>query len=128
MAEIRRIYKCQTCENIVEAVRGGFCEMACCDKPMHVLMPNTVDASSEKHVPLIEKTESGYCVRIGAERHPMIPEHHIEWIELIAGDRVYRRELRVGDEPEAEFCISTLGENVEVRAYCNLHDLWSAKI
>jgi superoxide reductase len=95
---------------------------------MELKSANTADASSEKHVPVIEKTESGYLVRIGSEKHPMIPEHYIEWIELIADDRIYRRELKAGDQPEAEFCVSTLGEGAEARAYCNLHALWSAKL
>lgn len=128
MAELRRIYKCHSCENMVEVVRGGSCEMDCCGKPMSAENPNTADAGLEKHVPVIEKTESGYRIRIGAERHPMSPEHHIEWIELIAGDQVYRQELKAFGEPEAEFCISTLIEGVEARAYCNLHALWSAKM
>jgi superoxide reductase len=87
---------------------------------------NTVDAALEKHVPVIEKTEFGYHVKIGSEPHPMTPEHHIEWIELIADNRVYRKELKVGEAPEADFLLETKGL-VEAREYCNLHKLWSVK-
>lgn len=128
MAEVRNIYKCQTCDNIVEVVRGGFCDMNCCNKPMLEERANTKeDVSLEKHVPVIEKTEFGYHVKVGSEPHPMIPEHHIEWIELIADDKVYRKELKVGESAEADFLLETKGE-VEAREYCNIHRLWNSKM
>jgi superoxide reductase len=83
---------------------------------------NSVDASLEKHVPVIEKTETGVKVKIGALPHPMEEVHYIEWIEVIVDDRVDRKYLKPGDAPEAEFNRS--GENITARAYCNLHGLW----
>lgn len=126
MTETKQIYKCPICGNIVEVLHTGEGQLVCCGQPMELLTANTVDASLEKHVPVIEKTEFGYHVEIGAEPHPMIPEHHIEWIELIADGLVYRQELLIGDKPEAEFRVSA--KSVTARAFCNLHGLWSAKM
>jgi superoxide reductase len=126
MTEKKQVYKCPICGNIVEVLHSGVGELVCCGQPMGLQKENTVDASLEKHVPVTTKTATGYLVKIGSEVHPMTPEHHIEWIELIASGRVYRKELNVGDVPEVEFCME--GEATDARAYCNLHGLWSGKI
>ena len=122
MTERLQIYKCEVCGNIVEMVHGGKGEMICCNQPMKLRSENTTDAALEKHVPEIEKIEGGYKVKVGSVPHPMVEEHYIEWIELIHGDKVYRRHLNPGEVPEADFCIDA--EGVIAREYCNLHGLW----
>lgn len=89
---------------------------------MDLLTENTVDAAQEKHVPVIEKTEKGFLVKVGEVPHPMEEAHYIEFIELIADGVVYRAQLKPGDKPQAEFCVDA--EKVEAREYCNLHGLW----
>jgi superoxide reductase len=126
MMEKRQIYKCPVCGNIVEVLHAGSGQVVCCGHEMELQVPNTVDAALEKHVPVIEKTEFGYRIKVGSVPHPMTPEHHIEWIELVAGGAVYRKELEITDKPEAVFLIAAEGE-IEAREYCNLHGLWSAK-
>lgn len=84
MTETKQVYKCPICGNIVEVLHSGAGELVCCGQPMVLQKENTVDASLEKHVPVITKTATGYLVKIGSEIHPMTLEHHIEWIELIA--------------------------------------------
>ena len=122
MTELKQVYKCEICGNIVEVVHDGIGELVCCGKPMQLMKENTVDASLEKHVPVIEKTEKGFLVKVGSDPHPMEDTHFIEWIELIADGVVYRKHLQPGQEPKAEFCISA--ESVTAREYCNLHGLW----
>ena len=122
MIELRQVYKCSVCGNIVEVLHNSVGTLVCCGKPMELQVENTVDAAKEKHVPVIEKTSNGYKVKIGAVPHPMIPEHHIEWIELIADGISYIRFLKPGMQPEAEFCIKA--SKVFAREYCNLHGLW----
>ncbi len=122
MAERLQIYRCEICGNIVEVLHGGKGELVCCGQPMTLLEENTTDAAYEKHVPVVEKTESGYLVKVGSVAHPMVEEHHIEWIELVADGVSYRRYLKAGDAPEAEFCIRA--DEVYAREYCNLHGLW----
>lgn len=124
MTQLNQIFKCSVCGNIVEMVHTGQGHPVCCGKPMEEMVPNTVDASKEKHVPVIEKIEEGVLVKIGSAAHPMVEEHFIEWIEIIADGIVYRRYLKPGDAPEAAFCVQA--QNVTARALCNIHGLWQA--
>ena len=124
MAEKLEVYKCEVCGNIVEVLHGGDGELVCCGQPMTLQSENTVDAAKEKHVPVIEKVAGGYKVKVGAVAHPMEEKHHIEWIELIAGDKAYRQFLKVGEAPEAFFAVDA--PSVSAREYCNLHGLWKA--
>jgi superoxide reductase len=124
MAEKLQVYKCEVCGNIVEVLHGGVGELVCCGQPMTLQTENTVDAAKEKHVPVIEKVAGGYKVKVGAVAHPMEEKHHIEWIELIAGDKAYRQFLKPGDAPEAFFAVDA--SPVSAREYCNLHGLWKA--
>jgi superoxide reductase len=89
---------------------------------MKLYKENTTDAALEKHVPVIEKTENGFRIKIGSVAHPMIEEHYIEWIEVIVDGTAYRQFLKPGDAPEAEFCIKA--DNIIAREYCNIHGLW----
>lgn len=118
------IYKCNICGNIVEVVHAGGGELVCCGEPMNLMEEKTEDELQEKHVPVVEKTDNGYKVKIGEVEHPMEEEHYIEWIELIADGRSYKKYLNPGDSPQAEFCVDA--ENVTVREYCNVHGLWKA--
>ena len=122
MTEKLQIYKCEICGNIVEVLHEGKGELVCCGQPMKLYKENTTDATLEKHVPVIEKTESGFKVKIGSVAHPMIEEHYIEWIEAVVDGEAYRQFLKPGDAPEAEFCIKS--DNIIAREYCNIHGLW----
>jgi len=124
MTELNQIHKCDLCGNMVEVVHAGASVLICCGQEMRVLKENTVDAAKEKHVPVVEKTENGVKVSVGSTLHPMEKTHFIEWIEILADGRVYRKNLKPGDEPIAEFSIEA--ENIEAREYCNLHGLWKA--
>ncbi|MFA6410202.1 MAG: desulfoferrodoxin [Candidatus Buchananbacteria bacterium] len=125
MTEINQIYKCNVCGNIVQVLHTGVGELVCCGQPMQLQKENTVDASLEKHVPVIEKTDQGVKVKVGSVAHPMEEKHYIEWIQVVAGNTAYRKYLRPGDAPEAEFCIPDT-KNLIAREYCNLHGLWKS--
>lgn len=118
------VYKCGICGNIVEVIHVGGGELVCCGQPMKLMVENTVDAAKEKHVPVVEKTERGVKVTVGAVAHPMEEKHYIEWIEVVAAGVACRQFLKPGDKPEAEFCVEA--KNVTARAYCNLHGLWQS--
>ncbi len=124
MTKNNEVYKCGLCGNIVEIMHTGAGELSCCGSPMDLLTENSVDAALEKHVPVITKTDNGFQVNVGSVAHPMEEKHWIEWIELIAGDQVYRRKLAPGQAPEALFCIDA--SEVSAREYCNLHGLWKS--
>ena len=125
MAEKLEVYKCEKCGNIVEVLHGGPGALVCCAAEMVLLEEQTADYTTEKHVPVIEKTGDGYKVTVGSTLHPMEDDHYIQWIELVADGRVYRRELTPGDAPEAEFCIGE-AEDVYAREHCNKHGLWKS--
>lgn len=124
MAEKMEVYKCSLCGNIVEILAGGAGALVCCGQPMTRLKENTTDAAVEKHVPVLVQKEGGWQVNVGSVDHPMTAEHFIEWIELIAGEQVYRQALKAGDKPAAFFLCDAAA--VTARAYCNLHGLWKA--
>ena len=43
MAEIKEIYKCELCGNIVEVVHGGAGELTCCGQPMNLFVEKGED-------------------------------------------------------------------------------------
>lgn len=124
-AEKMQLYKCEVCGNIVQVLHGGAGSLVCCDQEMKLIVESSYEvAAREKHVPVIERTDSGIKVIVGSIHHPMEEKHYIEWIELLVGDKVCRRFLKPGDVPEAFFPITD--EQVTARAYCNLHGLWKS--
>ena len=124
MAERLQIYKCGICGNIVEVLHAGAGQLVCCGQPMKLLEEKTEEEGKEKHLPVIEKIENGIKVKVGIIKHPMEEKHYIEWIEIIADGKIYRKFLKPGDEPEAFFEINA--EKIEAREYCNIHGLWKS--
>lgn len=124
MVNVMEIYKCKLCGNIVEVVHGGGGDLVCCGETMTQLKENTVDASKEKHVPVVEKVPGGYKVTVGSVPHPMEDKHYIEWIEVLIEGKVCRQILKPGQAAEAFF--KTEEPILAVRELCNLHGLWKA--
>ncbi len=122
MTEVKQVYRCSICGNIVEILNNGVGTLFCCGKPMELLKENNRDAGAEKHVPIIEKTEKGILVKVGSVPHPMEKEHYIQWIEAVFDDRIDIKFLKPKDKPEAEF--NRTGKTMSVRIYCNVHGLW----
>jgi len=125
MTEQKQIYRCNVCGNIVEVLHTGVGQLVCCGQPMELLTEKTTDVGLEKHVPVMEKLNDKIKVKVGSVPHPMEEKHYIEWVEIIADGRVYRKFLKPGDKPEAEFEITA--KKLEVREYCNIHGLWKSK-
>ena len=92
---------------------------------MELLDEKTADAATEKHVPVIEKIDGGYKVKVGSVPHPMEEKHYIEWIELLADDKAYRQFLEPEMPPEAVFNIQA--DSISAREHCNIHGLWNKK-
>jgi superoxide reductase len=124
MNERYQVFKCGVCGNIVEMLHPSKGELVCCGQPMKLFVENTVDAAKEKHVPVIEKTASGFKVKVGSVTHPMEENHYIEWIEVIVDGKICRQFLKPGQAPEAQFDLQAA--QVTAREYCNLHGLWKA--
>ncbi|MFZ5563606.1 MAG: desulfoferrodoxin [Thermodesulfobacteriota bacterium] len=126
MAERFQIYKCELCGNIVEVMFGSDGTLVCCDQPMTLMKENTVDASKEKHVPVIEKSGDRITVKVGSVAHPMEEKHYIQWIELIADGKSYTQFLKPGDVPQAVFVMTA--SKFTAREYCNIHGQWKAEL
>jgi superoxide reductase len=125
MTKKLQVYKCEICGNMVEILHEGIGQLVCCGQPMKLFEEKTEEQEGkEKHLPVIEKTEKGFLVKVGSVQHPMEEKHYIEWIEVTANGKTYRQFLNPGDVPEAIFDIEV--ENVTVREYCNVHRLWKS--
>ncbi len=125
MTKMMEIYKCELCGNIVEIVHAGGGQLMCCGKAMTLQQENTVDASKEKHVPVIEKVAGGFKVKVGGVPHPMEEKHFIEWIEIQFDNKVGRKFLKPGEKPEAVF-LGIDAPEIKAREYCNIHGLWKS--
>lgn len=120
-------YYCEICGHVVGILCPGNPSLVCCGQKMNLLKANTVDASKEKHVPVIVSEGDSTTIKLGSVPHPMTEEHHIEFIEIVRKDGKYgRTRLAVGGPPEATFNIKA-DDIATVYAYCNLHGLWKAE-
>jgi superoxide reductase len=121
--QIRDLYYCNICGNVVELLYAGAPSLVCCGQDMEKLDPKTKDQGLEKHVPVIQETEKGILVKVGSTEHPSEEKHYIAFIEVLTKDKVYRAELKPGDKPQAEFPVKI--QTVEqAREFCNVHMLW----
>lgn len=121
-----KFYVCEHCGNIVEMVKDKGVPVMCCGQKMTELIPGTVDAAVEKHIPVYQEEGKKVVVTVGAVEHPMLTEHYIEWIAVVTEQGIQRKELKPGEAPRACFALCE-GEKIEaVYAYCNLHGLWKA--
>ena len=121
-----KFYRCEHCGQIVAIVKGTGVPIMCCGQAMTEIVPGTVDASLEKHVPVVEGNGPKVSVKVGAAEHPMVEEHFIEWIALQTKTGNQRKSLKPGDAPKADFALCEGDEVVAAYAYCNLHGLWKA--
>lgn len=119
----RLFYKCNTCGNIVGFIDNNGPTPQCCGQDMTLLVPNTVDASQEKHVPDVTRNGLKLDVSIGKVIHPATQEHHIMWIAVAQDRRTQRYELEYTQSPVQSFYVDTAP--LTVYAYCNLHGLWA---
>jgi len=125
MTKLFEVYKCSVCGNITKVIHASGGTLVCCGQPMELQKEKTADAGREKHVPVVEKTAKGIIVKIGSVPHPMEEKHYIEWVEVRAGDRICIKGFKPGEKPEAEFPVADTG--LKVRAFCNVHGLWTNK-
>ena len=126
MTQLRELYRCEICGNIVEVVNKGATALVCCGEPMIKLEAKTEDQGQEKHVPVVEETDSGIKVKVGSIEHPMEDKHYIKFIEILLKDRIIRKELKPGQAPEVKYCAAK-SDVIEVREFCSIHGLWKNK-
>ena len=122
-----RFFRCQHCGNIVIKVVDSRVPVMCCGEVMQELVPNTVDAAQEKHVPVVTVAKGVAHVKVGAVAHPMIEAHYIDFIALETDSGVQIKHLHPEEAPEADFCVGK-EKVVAVYAHCNLHGLWMTEL
>ena len=122
-----KFYVCAHCGNIVEMVHDAGVSIHCCGQKMDELIPGSVDASVEKHVPAVKVQESSVEVHVGSVEHPMVDVHWIEWVQLRTDKGSYRHYLNPGDAPCVKFLLND-EKPLAVYAYCNIHGLWKTEL
>ena len=124
---MNKFYRCSHCGNLIGMVHDAGVPMMCCGQKMDALVPNTVEASSEKHLPVVTVDGDTVKVAIGSVAHPMVEEHYIEWVYVQTERGGARKGLKPGEAPEVSFAMG--GEKpIAVYAYCNLHGLWMTEL
>ena len=119
-----KIYRCKHCGNIAIKITNSGVPMVCCGEKMEELVPSSVDASLEKHVPVISREGDIVSVSNGSVAHPMVEEHYIQFVILDTTAGVQIAELHPGDDPKAVFSVLPTVEVKNAYEYCNLHGLW----
>lgn len=122
-----RFFICEHCGNLIGVIHNSGVPMMCCGQKMTAIEPGTVDASREKHLPVVNVEGNTVTVTVGSVAHPMSEEHSILWVYLQTSKGGQRKCLSVDEEPCVRFALID-EEPVAVYAYCNLHGLWKTDI
>ena len=123
----QKYYLCSHCGNVVSFVKNSGVPVMCCGEKMKEILPGTVDASVEKHLPVFMVENNKVYVMIGEVEHPMTEPHYIEWISIQTKKGSQIKYLNPGEKPVACFTLCDNDEFEAVYAYCNLHGLWKAE-
>ncbi len=124
---MKKFYICEHCGNLVGMINASGVPMMCCGQKMTAIEPGTVEASTEKHIPVATVNGNTVTVEVGSVAHPMVEEHSILWVYLQTDKGGQRKNLEVGKAPAVTFALAD-EKAVAVYAYCNLHGLWKADI
>ena len=122
-----KFYICRHCGNLIGMVHDSGVPVVCCGEKMEALIPNAVEASGEKHLPVVTIEAGVINVNVGSVDHPMIPEHFIKWVYVQTENGGQRKAPKPGDAPNIFFCLGD-DKAVAVYAYCNLHGLWMTEV
>ena len=120
----QKFLRCEKCGNIVAVVYSSGVPVMCCGQKMQQIIPGTVEASREKHIPEYVVEGNKVSVVVGSVEHPMVPEHFIEWVSLQTKFGNQRKQLKPNEAPKVCFTLCEGDEVEAVYAYCNLHGLW----
>ena len=127
MCDNNKFYVCERCGNLVGMINASGVPMVCCGQKMTKLEAGVVEASHEKHIPVVSVEGNVVTVTVGSVLHPMAEEHSILWVYLETDKGGQRKCLEVGAAPVVSFALSD-EKPLAVYAYCNLHGLWKAEI
>jgi len=123
----KKFFICEKCGNIVTHVHSSGAPLSCCGQKMTEIVAGTVEASREKHIPVVAFDGKEVRVEVGSVAHPMVAEHSILWVYLETDRGSQLKYLEVGAAPSVTFAVAD-EKPIAVYAYCNLHGLWKAEI
>ncbi len=123
-----KFYICENCGNIVTYLNEAGVPVMCCGQKMKELTAGISDGAYEKHMPIVNITGDKVVVEVGSVEHPMVEEHHIEWIIIETTQGYQCTHLSILDKPRAEFKLTDNAELIAAYEYCNLHGLWKNKL
>ena len=123
---MQKIYICEHCGNIITKIDDAGVPVMCCGQVMKEVIAGEVEASHEKHIPVVNNNDKLVEVTIGSVEHPMTEEHLIEWVMIETTQGIQIKKLKAGNLPKVEFKLSKNDELLSVYAYCNLHGLWKS--
>lgn len=121
MSKELKLKRCKHCNAIVKVVNDSDC-ISCCGNKMEDIIPNSVDAAIEKHVPEYEIQGDKIIVKVN---HVMEDDHYIEWISMVSDKKENMVYLKPGEVAEVEF---TYTPNSTLYAYCNKHSVWKKDV
>lgn len=122
---MKKFLVCKNCGNLVEVIEGKDIPIICCGNNMEHIVPNTVEASIEKHKPVVNLENGCAHIIVGSTIHPMEENHYIKWIYVETNIRSLRYNFKHGDKPEILVNLDENEKIINVYAFCNLHGLWS---
>jgi len=123
----QKFYICEPCGNMVGLIKDQGVPLVCCGGNMTELVPNTVEASMEKHLPAVTVAGDTIGTQIGSAPHPMEEAHHITFVYVETERGGQRKSLNIGEEPKLSFACAG-DKPVAVYAHCNLHGLWKTEV
>lgn len=126
MSKEQKFYICNICGNLITKIEDSGVEVVCCGEPMTLLVANTVDASKEKHVPVVTVKDNIVTAEVGAVPHPMTDVHYIQWIYILTDKGGQLKYLQPEQAPKAEFALKD-DKLIAVYEYCNIHGLWKTE-
>ena len=112
-----KVFKCNKCGTVLLSFDDSEV-LECCGNEMVEQVPNSVDASFEKHLPTYTIMDNKIIAEV---HHVMEDEHYIEWILALTEDGHEIVHLEPGMEAKVEFNKANVKE---IYAYCNKHGLW----
>ena len=123
-------FLCRGCGNLVALVNDSGKRLCCCSGELDEIVPNSVDASREKHLPVLNIKDGTVRVTVGPEdnRHPMESDHAVAWVCLVTDKGSQRKILVPNGKAEAVFRINPDERILKVFAYCNIHGLFVTEL
>jgi len=122
-----KFFICELCGNLVDLIDNKGTPMSCCGQKMTALVPNTVEASTEKHLPDATVSGDDMTVQVGSVTHPMGAEHYIAFVYVETANGSQRKDLKIDAVPSCKFTFAD-DKPVAVYAYCNLHGMWKTEL